>query len=90
MTKNVPRCEVDMVGDKRWFIEGHKLHREDGPAVEYTDGTKMWLIDDNFHREDGPAIDRATYPQWWYQGHRLENVHSQEEFERWLRLKAFW
>jgi hypothetical protein len=26
-----------------WWFNG-KLHREDGPAVEYTDGYKLWFI----------------------------------------------
>ena len=37
------------------------LHREDGPAIEYSDGSKEWLINGNHHREDGPAIE-------WYDG----------------------
>ena len=31
-------------GDKEWFVNG-KLHRLDGPAVEFADGTKVWYID---------------------------------------------
>ena len=30
-------------GDKEWFLNG-KLHREDGPAVEYADGHKSWYL----------------------------------------------
>jgi hypothetical protein len=42
------------------------------------------------HREDGPAIERKTgEKEWWYHGERI-NCSSQEEFEKWLRLKAFW
>ena len=33
-----------------------ELHREDGPAVEYADGTKSWYINGKLHREDGPAV----------------------------------
>ena len=41
----------------RWYKEGTDvLHREDGPAVEYTDGGKRWFKDGLNHREDGPAI----------------------------------
>ena len=31
-------------GDKYWYLNG-KLHREDGPAIEYSDGYKAWYID---------------------------------------------
>ena len=32
-------------GCKSWFLGG-KLHREDGPAVEYSNGDKHWYIND--------------------------------------------
>jgi len=28
---------------KEWYLNG-KHHREDGPAVEYSDGTKEWYL----------------------------------------------
>jgi hypothetical protein len=28
-------------GTCKWFVDG-KLHREDGPAVEYVDGRSYW------------------------------------------------
>ena len=42
------------------------FHREDGPAVEFHDGFKMWFIDGNLHREDGPAIEYADGDKAWY------------------------
>jgi hypothetical protein len=35
--------DVDDDGSKEWYLN-NKLHREDGPAVEYTDGTKLWYF----------------------------------------------
>ena len=32
-------------GTKEWFLNGN-LHREDGPAAEWANGTKFWYIDD--------------------------------------------
>jgi len=32
---------INHYGDKFWILEG-KFHREDGPAVEFADGTKAW------------------------------------------------
>ena len=32
-------------GDKVWWLNG-KLHREDGPAVEYSNGDKEWWLND--------------------------------------------
>ena len=33
------------------------LHREDGPAIEYSNGDKEYYINGQRHRENGPAID---------------------------------
>jgi len=54
------------------YIEWHRkdnnlLHREDGPAVEYADGTKQWCQNGKFHRIDGPAIECPNGTKAWYQ-----------------------
>ncbi len=38
------------------FFKDNKLHREDGPAVIYPDGTEIWWYEGETHREDGPAV----------------------------------
>ena len=47
-----------------------KLHRIDGPAVEYADGCKYgyksWYVDGKRHRIDGPAIEYANGVRVWY------------------------
>ena len=52
-------------GDKSWWLDG-KLHRIDGPAVEWFDGTKYWYLDDKCHRVDGPAVEYANGTKSWY------------------------
>jgi hypothetical protein len=52
-------------GTKEWHLNGN-LHREDGPAVEWSGGAKMWYINDIRHREDGPAIEYADGTKSWY------------------------
>ena len=52
-------------GDKSWWLNG-KLHREDGPAIEYASGTKAWYLNGKLHREDGPAIEYAGGNKYWY------------------------
>jgi hypothetical protein len=37
--------EVYPHGDKCWYLNG-KLHREDGPAIEYANGYKSWWLND--------------------------------------------
>ena len=34
-------------GDREWYRNG-KLHRENGPAVEFADGEKDWFLDGNW------------------------------------------
>ena len=37
------KCTTSYGGTKLWWLNG-KLHREDGPAVEFADGSKLWYI----------------------------------------------
>ena len=52
-------------GTKYWFLND-KLHREDGPAIEYASGSKSWYLNGKLHREDGPAIECADGDKSWY------------------------
>lgn len=58
--------EIDKNGNRRWFNEKGQLHREDGPAVECSDGDKEWWIDGNKHRIDGPAVEGFDGTKCWY------------------------
>jgi hypothetical protein len=48
-----------------WFNEKGQYHREDGPAIEYVNGTKEWFINDRRHREDGPARIYSNGKVWY-------------------------
>ena len=52
-------------GTKSWCLNG-KLHREDGPAVEYADGDKFWFLNGERHREDGPAVEYSDGSKLWF------------------------
>jgi hypothetical protein len=43
--------EIDHCGTKRWYNEKGDCHREDGPAIEYADGTKSWYKNNKWHRK---------------------------------------
>ena len=70
-------------------------HREDGPAIEYTDGTKYWYINGKFHREDGPAIMCNNGDKNWYlngESHRIDGPAvewSNGYKEWWLNGKEY-
>jgi hypothetical protein len=55
-------------GNKFWYQHG-KLHRLDGPAMEWADGCKAWYQKGKLHRLDGPAIEMdGGYKEWWING----------------------
>lgn len=51
-----------------WWDEKGRNHREDGPAIIYKEGTKMWFIDGLLHREDGPAVEQSNKNSWYLHG----------------------
>ena len=68
MKTTEPTCGVNENGTKSWWLN-NKLHREDGPALEYVNGDKLWYLNGNLHREDGPAFEHANGDkEWWLNG----------------------
>ena len=43
--------QVDQFGNKRWYCNG-KLHRIDGPAIEWAVGTKEYWIEGRLLTEE--------------------------------------
>ena len=65
MTYKTYEVKVYDDGDREWYLNG-KLHREDGPAIEWANGDKSWYLNDERHREDGPAIEWVDGSKYWY------------------------
>lgn len=69
------------------------LHREDGPAIEFADGSEEWYINGKRHNNEGPAIKRVNGDkEWWYANmkHRLDGPaieHSSGHKEWWVSGK---
>ena len=60
-----------------WRNKEGQLHRTNGPAIAWTDGSTWWYLNGKRHREYGPAIDKANgYTEWYIDGMRL----TKEEF----------
>jgi hypothetical protein len=74
-------------GIKRWYDDSGSLY-----CIEYPTGGKYWLSDNGrcYHRLDGPAIEYINGNKYWYVNDKRINCSSQEEFERLMKLKAFW
>ena len=66
------RVEVNPVtGTRKYYNAAGKLHREDGPAIVYKDGTEKWYQNGILHREEGPAIIYRNGTKIWFkQGKR--------------------
>ena len=65
---------IEHIGKSVYRLNGLK-HRENGPAAEYKDGTRMWFINGKLHREGGPAvIIPSKGNHYYYKGdlHRLD------------------
>ena len=50
------------------------LHREDGPAIEWADGSCNWMLDGKLHRAGGPAVVSGDFLQAWYQHGQLHRT----------------
>ena len=62
---NFTGCLIDKNNNIVWYKKG-KMHREDGPSIEHTDGYKVWYKNGKKHREDGPAVEYADgIKSWW-------------------------
>ena len=51
------KYKIHIASDRRFWWYKDKLHRENGPAVEYVSGLSSWYNGGKLHREDGPAVN---------------------------------
>jgi hypothetical protein len=66
-----PQPVTDKEGTVRWYWRG-QLHREDGPAIEHSDGYKAWYRKGKLHRVDGPAVENTDgSKEWWLNGREV-------------------
>ena len=73
--KNKPELKVNKEGTKQWFLNG-KLHRDDGPAIEYINGHKKWWLNGKIHRIDGPAVEYSNGSKLWYLNDKLHRING--------------
>ena len=63
------------------YILNGKYHRLDGPALEYPNGTKFWMVHGKYHRTDGAAIEYSNgRKEYWLNG-------KQYSFEEWNKVR---
>lgn len=57
-----------------WRNLDGELHRKDGPAIEWKDGSIAWYQNDKLHRLDGPAIECKNGDKYWYQNNKFHRL----------------
>jgi hypothetical protein len=72
---------------KRWFNDAGQLHREDGPAIEYSDGSTEYYINGKEHRLDGPAVEFVSGTKFWYINGEEIDCQDNEAFIRIVKMK---
>ena len=61
------KVTVDSQGTVHWRdLKTDKIHRVDGPAIEYADGSKEWYVNGKRDRADGPAVEWASGAKFWF------------------------
>ena len=82
------RKETDSYGNTYYYNDLNQYHREDGPAIEETNGNKCWYRNGQYHREDGPAVEFADgRKEYWILG--IQYKTNKDYLQR-LKLKSFW
>lgn len=67
--------KTNLAGSVFYYKKGtHILHREDGPAIIYKSGAKVWFSNGERHRENGPAIIYENDDQSWYINGKLHRA----------------
>ena len=67
----------DSYRNKYWRNKKWQYHRLDGPAIEYANGYKAWLLNGLLHRIDGPSREWASgYKEWWVNGENIDNIKN--------------
>lgn len=66
---------VDELGNISYKNNKGQLHRVDGPALIWNDGSVFWYYEDKFHCTNGPAIIHANNGKkgWCIHGIRYTN-----------------
>jgi hypothetical protein len=78
--------EEDINGNKFWYLKSRRsgnkiLHRENGPAEEYSKGYKAWFFLGQHHRKNGPAVEHFDgEKQYWLYNKFYNNIKSDDEW----------
>ncbi len=72
--------------DNKLYFKDKLIHREDGPAIEWNDGTTSWYKKGKIHRLNGPAIEYSNGDKEYY----INNTRfSEVEYKKLLIKKQY-
>ena len=54
-----------------FYYLNNVIHRENGLAIEMSNGDKHWYLNGELNREDGPAIEYFNGNKYWYKHGKL-------------------
>jgi hypothetical protein len=70
-----------------WKYPNGKLHRGDGPAIEWDDGVKEWWCNGIRHRIDGPAVEYSNgTKEWWFFGEKFSEEEHLNQVSSWKTI----
>jgi hypothetical protein len=59
------------------------FHNENGPAIEWPDGSECWYKDNLLHNENGPAVKYADgSEEYWLNGKQYTKEQYYNELEK--------
>ncbi len=74
---------ISVIGKNTFYYNEQSVyHREDGPAIEYANGYKSWIVNGIYHRLDGPALHHNNVGKYYIMG-------KQHSYEDWLAIKDY-
>jgi len=79
MDKSDKNIFIDERGNKIYKNSKAQINRDDGPAIEWTDGTKHWYKEGERHRLDGPACECSNGNKVWYKKGKCHRVDGPAE-----------
>ena len=80
---------VKVYPDRTEWRVYEKLHRDNGPAIEYSDGSKEWWLNGQLHRADGPAVEYSDGTKKWFL-HGQRHRDNGPAIERSNGYKEWW
>ncbi len=83
-------CSMNKYGTRSWYLHG-ELHREDGPAIEWVNGSLWWYLHGRLHRENGPAVEGVNGTrEWWLHGQHHRDSAAGPAIEYANGIREWW